>query len=184
MSGVRPSGVAYMIREMYDLGIRISAGYPPQKEAPEGANILHLPQMGIPSMWWVIEGHFDGDWTTDWEPLAGTLADSIKVMDWVFQWAIIGELQPPRHEWLCCQGCNMVQLLPKAYGAASQKRKCHMTHGCEGIMRRLPNIWAITPPKAPRKPKAKIESTAGALRLRKKKALDVIADEQLLDEAA
>jgi hypothetical protein len=132
-------------------------------------------------MWWLIEAKDETAqddsseiiWTRDWESRAGSLVDAINSMHWVFEFVIHGEIRAPRHEWLCCDACDESQGAPKAYGAPSQKRKCHMTHGCTGTLRRLPDIWAITHPKPRPKPKApQVAQTPGAARVRKKLHLD------------
>ena len=168
-------------------------------DIPEDAFLICSPPE-VPGLWWVIEARVfqelllsagdgtedipeqpvdkrhkvedDWTWTRDWEPAAETLVDVIKSMTWVFEIVLFGEIKPDRHEWLCCEICDVAQCLPKKYGAASQKRKCHMTPRCEGIMRRLPDIWSIKHPKARPKPRQS-SRTAGAERMRKKLGLEV-----------
>lgn len=194
------NGVGFLIREMHSRGLRIRSGpygvwkggvYQISPDVPEDPFLLRSSPEGQPGCWWVIEAK-DGPpeeipesvdkrhkvvdpqkWTRDWESTAGTLVDVVKAMAWVFEIIIFGEIKADRHEWLCCDLCDMAQALPKKYGAASQNRKCHMTPRCEGYVRRLPDIWLITHPMPPKKPsQPKAPRTPGAERLRLKLHLE------------
>ena len=162
-----------------------------------------------PGLWWIIESRVfqesphsasdgtedlteqpvdkrhkvedDGSWTRDWESAAGSLVQVIKSMAWVFEIVLCGEIKPDRHEWLCCETCDVSQCLPKKYGSPSQKRRCHMTPHCEGIVRRLPDIWSIKHPKAKPKPRKTDKRTAGAERMRKKLGMEVESLEDPVD---
>lgn len=87
----------------------------------------------------------------DWREVADTLANVIDSMGWIFAWGVAGKLSG--HDWLQCNSCDELQLLPKAKGAPSQKPKCHMTLNCKGTYRRMPEIFDVTKPKKPRKKK-------------------------------
>lgn len=114
------SAVAFLIREVADRGITIVARFPDYKWR-------YVPE--------------------DWETAAGSMVEAIKKMDWVFDWGVAGKMSG--HDFLCCNSCDEVMMLPKSKGAPSQKPVCHSTPGCKGLYRRLPEIFDVDKPPTP-----------------------------------
>lgn len=68
-----------------------------------------------------------------------------------------------KHEWLYCNECDQPQLTASKHGAPSQKKRCMMTHGCKGILRRIrPEVCLIEMPPRKRKPTAPRDEVAFA----------------------
>lgn len=64
-----------------------------------------------------------------------------------------------KHEWLYCNACEQPQLVASKLGAPSQKKKCIMTHGCKGILRRIrPEVVSIEMPPRKRVARPKVEA--------------------------
>jgi hypothetical protein len=105
-----------------------------------------IVKAGPPDFEYRIEVANDPD--ADWKQLAGSLVDSIEDISWLFKWGVYGKLHG--HDWLQCNSCDELQMKAKGLGAPSQKPKCHMSPGCNGVYRRMPEIFEVTKPPKPR----------------------------------
>ena len=114
------SVVSFFIRELADRGISVEARFPEYK-------YRLLPE--------------------DWETAAGTMLEAIRKMSWIFDWGVAGKVTG--HDFLCCNSCEEVMMLPKSKGAPSQKPVCHSTPACKGLYRRLPEIFDVDKPPTP-----------------------------------
>jgi hypothetical protein len=120
---VSTAGIAFLIKEMADRGISVRAKFPDYKH-------ILVSSSGDP-----------------WQEVAGSMQKAIQEMDWVFRWGVIGKHNG--QDYLSCNSCEEVMMLPKAKGAPSQKPVCHSTPGCKGIYRRLPEIFEVDKPPVP-----------------------------------
>jgi hypothetical protein len=101
-----------------------------------------------------FEEHATPQWSDDWEEAAGGFAESIKAMGLYFAWAVAGRFKDgfkvPFFDWLACDKCEEVRMCPRSAGAPSANVKCGMTHNCDGVMKRLPDVYEViikAPPK-------------------------------------
>lgn len=117
------SDVTFLIKDMHKRGLRVFASLP---------DFTHRLQASVGTT---------PEWVDDWEPHAGTMVDAIKEMDWVFALGVAGKRSG--HDILSCDECGEVQMVDKAKGAPSARKKCIMTVQCKGYLRRLPEIFEV-----------------------------------------
>lgn len=141
-----------LVEEMETRGLRVFADYTGLtdeqrlrvKDPPPRAWNQVYPH--YPNFFYRIQFYDESatpSWSDDWEEAAGAWTDTIKAAGNMFGDGVMGLAHKPYFEWLRCSVCREVQPLPKSAGAPSAKCKCIMSFKCQGIMRRLPNVYEI-----------------------------------------
>jgi hypothetical protein len=167
------SGYAYLVREMDKYGLRVFCSYAPltleQKvkgnASPRKWNQVYLE---YPNFLFTIQAYHEGAtpcWTNDWEDTAAqrNLINPIKEMGNWFAAGIFGLAHKPYFEWLECNVCGAVKMCPRSAGAPSANRKCDISFGCKGKMRRLPQIYELVlRVSAAKGPKSRTKKVPGA----------------------
>jgi hypothetical protein len=115
------NGMAFLFTEMANRGIRVFVE-PFEEEGRKGVK-------------WRLQGQHGEEWTDEWAELAGTLVEAITESRLLFSWGSLGKLTG--HDWLVCKSCGCTQLCAKKDGAPSAGRRCVMTIGCKGKLRRF-----------------------------------------------